>query len=85
MGETGIEAALNKIAEFLQRWYPPEIAPLVVKRQIQITGAIREEMTEKDLELLLSRIEKVILPSFMDSFDASKEIRKLRKEIGRKF
>ncbi len=82
MGNADIEAALGKIAVFLEGWYPSEIAPLVVKKQIQMTGAIREQMTEKDLKLLLSRIEKVILPSFMSSSDAKREIMRLRREIG---
>ena len=81
MGETNIDYTLGKIVEFLQRWYPPNIAPLVVKKQVQITGAIPEEMTEKDIDLLLSRIEKVILPSFMSTHDARREIQKLRRNL----
>ena len=85
MGNVDIEAALEKIAVFLEGWYPSEIASLVVKKQIQMTGAIREQMTEKDLKLLLTRIEKVILPRFMPMEDAKKEIRKLKKEINLRF
>ncbi len=85
MADAEVEGALEKITVFLQRWYPPEIAPLVVKKQIQITGAIREEMTPKDVNLLLSRIEKVILPSFMSPPEARREIMKLRKQLGMKF
>jgi len=82
MGNVDVGAALEKITLFLQKWYPSEIAPLVVKKQIQATGAVMEEMTEKDLKLLLSRIQMVILPSFMPPDKARKEVMRLRKEIG---
>ncbi|GEM_PF-3447527 len=77
-----VEDALEIITKFLERWYPPEIAPLVLKKQINATGAVSERMTEKDLNLLLSRLQMVILPTFMPSKDAAKEIRKLKKELG---
>ncbi len=76
------ERALERITLFLQRWYPPEVAPFVVKKQIQVIGALRDEITEKDIRLLLSRIQMVILPSFMPMEDAKKEVRKLKKELG---
>ena len=82
MENLDIGAALEKITVFLQKWYPQEIAPLVVKKQIQATGALQENMTEKDIQLLLSRIEMVILPSFMPPKQARREVIKLRKEIG---
>ncbi len=85
MAEIDMEATLERITKFLQRWYPPEIAPLVVKKQIQATGAIREQMTEKDLKLLLSRLQMVVLPSFMTPTEARKEIRILKKELGLSF
>lgn len=76
------DESLERITEFLQRWYPPEVAPFVLKKQIQVIGALRDEMTEKDIRLLLSRIQMVILPSFMPIEDAKKEVRKLKKELG---
>ena len=85
MGNVDIEAALEKITVFLQKWYPLEIAPLVVKKQLQATGAMTDNHTEKDIDLPLSRIQMVILPSFMPPDKARREVMRLRKEIGMVF
>ena len=82
MRDMDVEGAIEKITVFLEKWYPSEVAPYVVKKQIQMIGAIREKMTKKDIELLLSRIEMVILPFFMEIGEARREIIMLKKEIG---
>ena len=85
MDEFNPDDALREIAIFLQRWFPPEIAPLVVKKQLQATGAVMDNLTEEDIRLLLSRIQRVILPSFLSTSEARKEIMSLKKRLGLKF
>ena len=85
MDEFNPDDALKEIAIFLQRWFPPEIAPLVVKKQLQATGAMLDNLTEEDIKLLLSRLQIVILPSFLRPSDARKEIMNLKKRLGLAF
>jgi hypothetical protein len=85
MSDFNPEDALNEISKFLQQWFPPEIAPLVVKKQLQATGALMENLSEDDIRLFLSRIQMVILPSFLSPAEARKEIMGLKKKLGMKF
>jgi hypothetical protein len=85
MEEFDTEKALQEISSFLQKWFPPEIAPLVVKKQLQATGAVLETLSENDINLLLSRIQIVILPSFLSVAEARAEIRNLKKRLGIKY
>ena len=76
------QEALEKITKFLERWYPPEIAPHVVSTQVRMLGIDVSELTEKDIKFLLSRLETVVLPTYMDESDAKLEIRKIKRELG---
>ena len=77
-----INENLSKITTFLEAWYPPSIAPHVVKTQLKIVGAREDDVTEKDLKMLLKRIEMVVLPTFMSTEDARREIIVLKKNLG---
>ncbi len=74
--------ALEEITKFLERWYPPEIAPHVVNTQLKIVGADEGNMGEKEIKLLLSRIEMVILPTYMSMDEAKMEVRRLKRKLG---
>ncbi|NPA75456.1 MAG: hypothetical protein GXO25_05190 [Euryarchaeota archaeon] len=74
--------ALNEITRFLEKWYPAEIAPHVVATQLKILGTDENEVGEKEIKLLLSRIEMVILPTYMSLDDARAEVRKLKRKLG---
>ena len=82
MDEFNPEETLKEISAFLQRWFPPEVAPLVVKKQLNATGADPNNITMKDIDLLLGRLQMVILPSFMSPAESRREISKLRRKIG---
>ncbi len=76
---------IEEISKFMEKWYPQNIAPLVVKRQLKMTGALEEKLNEKDILILLSRIEKVVLPSFMSMDEAREKIIELKKNLGLRF
>ncbi len=85
MSENEIERALDRITKFLEKWFPQEVAPFVVKKQLQASGAFEDDIKEEDIKLLLSRIQIVVLPAFMSNEEAAQEIRNLKKEINLEF
>ncbi len=77
-----VKETIAEITKFLEKWYPEEIAPHVVSTQLKIIGVDENSATEKDIKLLLSRIEVVILPTYMSQEDAKMEVRRLKRRLG---
>ncbi len=80
-----IDRAILTITNFLERWYPPEIAPHVLKTQLRVVGADEKNIVEKDIRMVLRRLEMVVLPTYMSDEDAHREIIKLKKELGLRY
>ncbi len=78
------DKVLEEISEFLTAYFPTNIVPKALQNNLRMIGVEdRTHLTERDLFLLLDRIEKVILLSYMGKDEARRRINALKKELSK--